>query len=611
MSIARRRLPRPLAWLAPMALAFGGAVDAAAHGGQFVQPVRGNPATPTSPTPGGWWDANLDGLVALAPAGPVTTEGAAELDRIRQVARERRIVPFLRTVLSGSLGVDADLLAAAVLALAKTASDPADVDRILAMSRDPARPSMILEAAALAPGLLRRTDPTLRFDDRLLDRVRARCLEIYDGETHGTCRVRCLAVLALALLGDQPRPAPGVGAAAVDVPAELLARLAVAHDVEEELTLVTALGFQPAATFAPAGLDALRALAESGAYASKRRPLPVHAQAILSLARVTGPASSAVCLSFVRATRPTTELCHAGMVALGVLAPALDPASRVAAMTEIAAYAEKGNPDTVVLALLSLGRVLSAAMRDGADRLTFACAPATLLVRQIDEGSGGARKVAALAVGIALRPEPPENADGARRDFRRKAVATLAANADEGDPELRGAAMLALGLARDVTSVTRLLALLARRDVDVALRARSATALGLLGLATAEPLAALRAAIVPPVPDGVRREASRALGFLGDVSALPSLLAEVRADGPDGERSRAAVAVAALRRTQAADALIELAGDRSAADLARAIAVAALGVLADPEGVRSLSRLASDLAGSLPGDALGQALSLL
>ena len=117
--------------------------------------------------------------------------------------------------------------------------------------------------------------------------------------------------------------------------------------------------------------------------------------------------------------------------------------------------------------------------------------------------------------------------------------------------------------------------------------------------------------VAPTSPEGVRREAARALGLLGDASALPVLVEELRADLPDVVRSRSAVALGALRRAVAVDPLIALASDRAAGDVARAIAVAALGLLADPERVRSLSRFSTDLGSVAVTDALGTALSLL
>ena len=613
------RRVRSLAWSlgAVLGLALAGAREASAHGGQYRAPGGNVPPTlppATTGAPSTWWDANVDLLAGEGPAaGPVTSGGPADAERVRKVLRDGRVVPFLRRVVDGALGPDPDLVAAAALALAKTTTEPEDVERILALSAGPSRSALLLEAAALAPGLLRRTDPALRFDGRLLDRVRRRCLEVHDGATRAPRRVRALAVLALGLLGDQPGVAPDASTPRLDVPAALLERLKETDDVELEVALVFALGMQAPDTVGEAARTALRDLAATGASPPRARPPVVHAHALVALARLTGAESSGLLLGFVRARHLPGEVRQGAIVALGLVGRGLDPVARTAALAEIAEHADRGNPDTVGLALITLGRLLALAIEDGADRVSLASPAAALLVRTIADGASASRRIACLGVGFALRASPPATPDAHRVLFRERAVAALAAAADDGggDPELRAAALVSLGLARDPSALPRLVALLPRRDVDVALRARAATALGLLGDATAVPLTALRGALAATSPEGVRRESARALGLLGDASALPVLVEELRADLPDVVRSRSAVALGALRRAVAVDPLIALASDRSAGDVARAVAVAALGLLADPERVRSLSRFATDLGSVAVTDALGTALSLL
>ena len=609
------RRGRLLPGIAVAAAIFVAPLDVSAHGGQFVGP---SPQTPPGLKPPndpiqGLWDANLDELVSKDAVGPVTTGGDAGAELARRGPREDKVVPFLRSVIAGKHGHDADLIAAAALALAKTTTEPADVARILALLDDPSRPALLREAAALAPGLLRRTDPATRFAPELLDQVRTRCLDVYDGDSRASRRVKCLGILAIGLLGDQAAgTGGGDGPARLDVGRELLSRLKAADELEEQVDLVVALGLQAPATLSADTVDALRHLAATGHLAPRERPVVVQGHALVALARIGGADASGVLLRFVRATRTDAVRLQAALAGLGLLAARLPPLARTAVAGEVAAHADRGNPDTVGMALLTLGRLFAVATGDAGDHTTLATPAAQLLLRQIADGPGAARSVAALATGFALRARPPAAADRSCVAFRREAIAALTAADDEKtDPTLRGAVLLALGLSHDAAAIGRLTTLVGRRDVDVELRARAATALGLVGDRSGGPLDALRAAIEPRSPDGVRREAARSLGFLGDAAALPILLGELRGEQPDSVRSRAAVALGALRRPTAVDPLIALASDRSAGDLARAIAVAALGLLTDPERVRSLSRLGSDFAGSAISDALGQALSLL
>jgi len=592
-------------------------VEAFAHGGTALAPRHPGELPPGLPPPGDpiqhLWDTNLDELAAQDPVARVTTDGAADPELLRRRIRETKVLPFLRSVVAGKHGPDFDLRGSALIALAKTTSDPSDLALLVEASGNPSVHKMLREASALAPGLLRRTAPDQQFDAGLLDRVRVGCLDLYDRAEPSEERLRCLAILAIGLLGDQPtRTGAADGPAGPDTARELLARVKASRDVDEQVALLVALGLQARDTVAPDTIDVLRHLASTGVYARRGRGPFVQGHAMVALARLTGADASGTFLRFVRERHTDSTLRHAAMVGLGIAAARLDPLGRTVVAAELAAHAERGNPDTVGLALLTLGRLLAVAMQDPDDRDTTESPAAELLLRQIDEGPGTARRIAALATGIALRRHPKEGAAAACAAFRRRAIAALtAADVDGADPALRGAAILALGLAHDPASIARFTALLGRRDVPHDLRARAATGLGMAGDRRAGTLEALRAALEARSPEGVRSEAARALGFLGDTSALPSLLSQLRGDKSDTVRVRAASAVGAMGHPVAVDPLIQLASDKTANGQARAIAVATLGILTDPERIRSLTRLASDFDRIVLTDALAETLSLL
>jgi hypothetical protein len=94
-----------------------------------------------------------------------------------------------------------------------------------------------------------------------------------------------------------------------------------------------------------------------------------------------------------------------------------------------------------------------------------------------------------------------------------------------------------------------------------------------------------------------------------DVDRVPRPSAEPR--NPVVMLDVSAVALGALRRIEAVDPLIALASAKDVTDATRAIAIAALGLLGDPEPVRSITRLATDPGGAPTTDALSLALSLL
>jgi HEAT repeat protein len=103
------------------------------------------------------------------------------------------------------------------------------------------------------------------------------------------------------------------------------------------------------------------------------------------------------------------------------------------------------------------------------------------------------------------------------------------------------------------------------------------------------------------------------VGFIQPYSryAYEGLSYELRSGAPDHVRARSAVALGAIRAPAAVAPLIDLAADRVSADDARAVAVAALGLVVDPSRPRSLLRLSADANGLALTDALAEVLSLL
>jgi hypothetical protein len=246
--------------------------------------------------------------------------------------------------------------------------------------------------------------------------------------------MRCLAILAVGLLGDQPTR-NGAEGRSLNVGRELMSRVKASDDFEEQVALLTAMGLQARGTVSPDTIDVLRHLAATGVYARRGRGAHVQGQAMIALARLTGPDASGTLLRFVRGRGGDAILRQAGMVGIGIAARRLTPLARVAAAAELAVHAERGNPDTVGLALLTLGRLIAAAMQDPTDGLTMASPAASLLLTQIAEAPGTARRVAALATGIALRGTPVPGAEAAWAAFRRRAIGVLcAADEDGADP---------------------------------------------------------------------------------------------------------------------------------------------------------------------------------
>lgn len=560
-----------------------------------------------------WWDLNADRFRA-APGtrrGP-TTGDDGDAERIRAHARAVEMVPFLRAVATGAHGDDSDLLASSFIALGKVTDEPADAERMIATLTDARAPTLAREGAAIGLGCLRRGAADARFDGRFLDGVRRALLDAFDDD-RVPVRVRCFAAFSVGLLGDQPGTERDAFSRDLRGTTQAIwARLLeVRAGPEATVALLSALALQPEAGIPSGVREALRALAGTGRLAGRSRGDVAQAHAVVAYAKIAGPEATGFLLGLAKGSHHPADVRRSAILALGVLAPRLDPSARTTAVTELLAPARRGDPDTAGFALLSIGRLVGATLR--ASEMADLPRGAEVLVDATDHGSNATRPFAALALGLALRDGDAGPPCDVRGRFRARALAVCAEVLDKTteDPACRAACALALGLAGDADAAARLGRLVADEHTDDDVRARAAGALGLLGQPAPETVAVLRAVLVRRSSDELRREAARALGALGDAGAVDALVHELRTAGLDHVRGRAAVALGAIGDVRAVRPLVALGTDRKTGDPVRAVAVAALGLLGDPERVPSLSRLSLDINYTARTDALNEVISLL
>lgn len=597
-------------------------------------PTSGQPRTPNDPRGRGarlaqaadwrdWWDANADALRATRPRRMrVTTDSAlsglgstgaetSELPSRRVV--ETTVLPALRAILASTPARDADTLAAATIALGKATNDPADVLRIVAVLENPALADVSRETAALALGCLRRTKAPPAFDGRFYDRVRTTLFDTIDDRTQRT-RTRCFAALALGLLGDQQVTEDD--AFAKD------GRLAIrgiwtrldqpGTDDEIAVALLVALSLQDPAGVPTAVRVGLRRLAVSGDAGRRRRGSIARAHALLALARLGDGDGVGISTAIVKSSGQDPHVRRSALLALGLPSIRLDGPARAALARTLVDHARSGEPNTAGLALLSAGRLLGAQFAEG-----LLSTDAIELVESIsdaaDHGAFAVRPFAALAIGMLARPAGKALDDGRYIELRDRVLARLRATyADEGeDPVVRAAFSVSLGIARDGRARPLLEANVAERHGSPTLATYACAGLGLLGDAPDSTRAALRRALADRSDDGLRREAARALGMIGDTKAVGPLIAELEEGGSDHVLARAVLALGAIQDVSAVAPLCALASRKGVADSTRALACAGLGLLSDFELVPSLSHLGIDSNYLARTDALSEALSLL
>ena len=294
------RLPplHRMAWLlaAVLLLPALSSLPAWAHGGRFMGPGgRGVPGDPTAPSPSGpkrgkppvtpgtgipttrgalpdvywgsWWALNRWAYLPERGAAlrkRLVTTGSDEPPLRESLTRDRRallarqhIKPFLLHLLDPETDEKDTVTSAALIALAKISNDEATLSLLLRVAEDAKSEPLERESAALAVGLLRRTDPALRLDPISLDLARTRLLELLDDKTLDI-RGRAFAAFSLGLLADQGYGSPFSKDGRIVVKG-LLKRLHGHHrSADLPVAYLTALGMQPRAGIPTSLYDKLR-----------------------------------------------------------------------------------------------------------------------------------------------------------------------------------------------------------------------------------------------------------------------------------------------------------------------------------------------------------------
>jgi HEAT repeat protein len=572
-----------------------------------------------------WWEANEAAIRAGRRVRPFLTEDSplfriggdeegnrSDAERPTRRAVEVEILPVLRAVLDAPGKEDADVLASSLLALGKLAHDPADVDRIVAAATRRGAPDLVRESALLALGLLRRGAPADRFPARTLDAVRERLFAALDDDALHV-RARCFAAFALGLLGDQPSGDDEYSGDGRQTVRGLWTRLGARFAGDDvPVALLTALSLQPPRGIPDAVKADLRSLCVSGRLAGRTLGPLARAHAVLALARLDGAAHAATFVGMARGRSFDLQVRRSATAALGLVADRIDSEQRAQAVAALLEVARAGDPDSAGHALVTVGGLLHADFAAGSGLAAERSKAGDALLRAADAGAHVVRPYAALALAIAGREAGAAPDVPAYVDLLGRAQAALreGAASDRLDPDTRGAFCVAIGLLGDDRSAALLRGIVVKPSLPEDVRGFACVGLGLLGRPSPEGRAALRAALSEK-SESLRRQAARALGLLGDTSAVPRLVAEIEAGGPDHVVARLAVALGDVGDVAAVAPLAALVRRKGVADATRAIACAALGLLGDLEPLPSLSRLGTDGNPLARTDALSEALSLL
>jgi HEAT repeat protein len=547
----------------------------------------------------------------VTPGVGATGLGADDgLARSRAVVAERLVLPFLREVLSREGRKRDDVVASALLALGRVAQDATAVPLIVGYLQDRKAPHIVRESAALAAGLLRRTERDLQLDGGTLDRLRDRLLAVFDDAT-ASDRVRSLAMISIGLLGDQP-----FGSAesrdGVLVTHALWTRLQPDHSgAELPVALLTALGMQPVAGVPEEVRESLRSLVHGRRIRGRGWSDVERAHALSALARLGGSEADGLLLRVVHRSAEDVLVRRAAWIALSSRAEALSAEDRRGAIRAVLALVAKHRDQfTAGLSHVTLGRLVGVEARDPQPAWETVTPAYDLLRREAREGSSPTRGFSAIALGLACRDVPRESLEAAV--VRGEAEKCLSRElASSGDPAVRGAFAVALGLMGSESGVGVLLATLKDDGLLDEVRGHAAVALGQIGRRSPEVLKTLRAALAERSTEDLKREAALGLSLLRAPDAAADLVASMKSARTEHLLAQLAVAFGRLADLSAVPPLLEVARDASRSELAQALAVVSLGLIVDPESRPSLHHLSTDANYPARTEALHEALSIL
>lgn len=591
------------------------------------QPGPTTPGTEASPPWQSWWRVN-EPLVRVRAN---SREGATTIDtplfraggslpgnvsdegRATRRAVETEILPALREIVQRKKE-DPEVLASAVLALAKVAQTEEDVRLIMAVGKSPGGAPMVLESALLAYGLLRRTDPATRFSAAVLDPIREGLLLVSD-DRRFHLRARCFATLALGLLADQPTEEDPVGGASRRIVRALWIRVRDSDEADEErdVALLAALSIHPPASISDEIKDGLRGLLATGRLGRMLRSPVTQAYAATALGRL-GCVEHAGALAASAGLRTfSREVRRAAALSVAALADRLSPEIRATAARTCVAAVDGADAGTIGILLLAAARLLRVDFAAGSGLVEETARVSDALVRTVEKGRRESKGIAAVALATAVRVAPGTDDLPELSALRARTMALLLQNAIDGDERDhdRAAYCLALGLAGDPRAERTLHGVASGHTAPDAVRAHACAGLGLLGRVSPDALALLRQAGQKGGDDPLAPHAVRALGLLRDAASAPMLLARIEGGGPDVLLARAALALGDIRDASVAPRLAALARSKTASNTSRWVACCAMGLLGDPEPEPSLERLARDADFLTPTDALAEATWLL
>jgi len=529
----------------------------------------------------------------------------------RALLGQRHVVPLLLRLIDPKVRSRPDVVAASLLALGKVGSGRSIPEVIAPYLLDDHAPAIVRESAALALGLLARSDPTLQQDGPVLDKVRDQLFEAIDGK-YAEEQTRCFAALALGLLGNQPFSEPYAKDGRLVIRA-IWTRLENTEGHQDlAIAYLTALGMQPAAGFPDAVREGLRQMVAGRHVLGRRWDLNERSHALTAALRLHGPASHALLVRTLARPREANEIRRAAFIAIDEHAELMTPQEReeIARLTRDALRKSR-DPLTTGLGHIALGSLLGADLREGSDEVFLKTQTAHELIAETVNGPTPTRGFSTLALALAMRDVHATQSDV--HEFLADGARALVKGLEggRGDDRLRAAYAVAIGVALVEEGHDALLAVIEDRHADPELRGHAAVAIGQLGKQSPEAQRALFAALAQRRDAELRRQAALGLALLGGRLVSTQLLRELETGKTEQLLAQVVIALGRLGDLEALGPLTAYASDTKRSELAQALGVAALGMITDPQPRPTLQRLTQHANYPARTPSLQEAFSIL
>lgn len=600
-----------------------------------------------------WWGYNNDDILNIKDSiysikrtqqGVISDVGGAtgaRSDSTRATAKQVHdvLIPALLRIIQDpdhKLDPGPDTASAAYIALAKVSDDPSHIQVLMDAivdkngKKNSAVHQTVNESAAIALGLLRRTDAKLQLDRKDLDRVRDFLFSVYENNDL-QMRTRGFAMIALGLLADQPTgrtrtPTSGGGGLFYTPDTSSMNQVTIDRIVDElrhsykdpqmYVVALLALGMQQPTDVTKDILEMLKECALKGKLFKEPCDDLVSSYAALAIGKLGGESEIGSMLNALTINQTQSNTKRSAAIALGLLGRRIDGPARGTLAAQIVQALEKVKEMTTKnFGIISLAYLLQAdAEAQHTDVLNAKGVKlADYFLKLARDGRYSERPYGALALGLIGRSIGEKPSIVEYGEFRMHSIEALRDGLKETkmDRRSRGAFAIALGMLQDEGSKAELKALVADKSEDKELRGYSAVALGLIGIPDPDVVKVIKDALRERSSEELRQQTAIALGLLQSPDTVPTLLKEMQEADSQNVLGQVVLALAKIGDSRAIQPLVDILNDTSRPDLTRALACAGLGLIGDLERIPSFARLSKDINYRASPDCVNEALSIL